>query len=130
MSTKLKKTDLEKFRQILVGERNRLLRSVTRSDKIISHQDGEYESSAGRAHSNHLADQGSDEFEYETQLLLSASQRTYLREIDDALQRIEDGTYGVCEQTGQPIAKARLQAIPTARLCVEAQEEEDARMSG
>jgi RNA polymerase-binding protein DksA len=128
MSGHLKKHDLERFRAILEKERSRLLHNVTRSDRIIGHEDGEYESSAGRAHSNHLADQGSDEFEYETQLLLSASQRAYLREIDDALQRIEDGTYGICEKTGQPIAKARLEAIPTARLCVEAQEQEDARL--
>jgi RNA polymerase-binding protein DksA len=101
---------------------------VNRGDRIIGHADGEYESSAGRAHSNHMADQGSDEFEYETQLLLTASQRSYLREIDDALQRIEDGVFGICEKTGRPIAKARLLAIPTARLCIEAQEEEDARL--
>jgi RNA polymerase-binding protein DksA len=128
MSKPLRKTELERFRQLLLDERNRLLRHVSRSEKIIGHEDGEYESSAGRAHSNHLADQGSDEFEYETQLLLSAGQRYQLREIDDALQRIEDGTYGICEVTGQPINKERLKAIPTARLCVEAQEEEDARM--
>jgi RNA polymerase-binding protein DksA len=133
MSAKLKKADLEKFREILETERRRLLKNVQRSDKIISHEDGEYESGAGRAHSNHMADQGSDEFEYETQLLLSASQRTRLREIDEALQRIEDGTYGICEKTGKPIAKARLRAIPTARLCIEAQEQEEeeaARRSG
>jgi RNA polymerase-binding protein DksA len=128
MSGHLKKADLTRFRNILLDERRRLLRNVSRSDKIIGFADGEYESTAGHAHSNHLADQGSDEFEYETQLLLSASQRSYLREIDDALQRIEDGTYGICEKTGLPIAKARLQAMPTARLCVEAQEEEDARL--
>jgi len=132
MSPKLKKPDLEKFREFLDEERKRLLESVKRSDKIISHEDGEYESSAGRAHSNHMADQGSDEFEYETQLLLSATQRGRLREIDEALQRIEDGTYGVCEKTGKLIGKARLKAIPTARLSIEAQEEEEqaARRNG
>ncbi|MFO7652847.1 MAG: TraR/DksA C4-type zinc finger protein [Candidatus Krumholzibacteriia bacterium] len=130
MKTHLSKADLERFRETLVGERNRLLRSVSRAQKIIGHADGEYEGSTGRAHSNHLADMGSDEFDYETQLLLSATQRSYLREIDDALQRIEDGTFGICEKTGKPINKARLKAIPTARLCIEAQEEEDARSEG
>jgi DnaK suppressor protein len=78
---------------------------------------------AGRAHSNHLADQGSDEAEYETRLLLSASQKEYLREIDEALQRIEDGVYGICEVTGKAIGLQRLRAIPTARLSIEAQEQ-------
>lgn len=125
MTSHLKKSDLRKLREILLDERDRLLANVTRSDKFISHEDGENDSNAGRAHSNHLADRGSDEIEYETQLLLSVGQRELLREIDAALQRIEDGTYGICEKTGKPIAKARLEAIPTARLCIEAQEEEE-----
>ncbi len=116
------KKTLEEFRQILLDERARLLKDVSRNDKALRHADGESEGTAGRAHSNHLADQGSDEAEYETKLLLSASQNEYLREIEEALQRVEDGTYGVCEMTGQDINLERLRAIPTARLSVEAQE--------
>ena len=114
---------LAEFRDILETERRRLLKDVDRNDKAIRHADGESESGAGRAHSNHLADQGSDEAEYETKLLLSATQKEYLREIDEALQRIEDGTYGVCDVTGKAIGLARLRALPTARLSVEAQEQ-------
>lgn len=130
LKKKLTKTELGKFRRILEEERDRLLRSVNRSVRIIQHEDGEGEAGAGRAHSNHMADQGSDEFEYETNLKLSASQIAYLREIAEALQRVEDGTYGICEKTGLLIGKARLEAIPTARLSIEAQEEEDARQYG
>jgi RNA polymerase-binding protein DksA len=114
---------LTEFRDILETERRRLLKDVQRNDKAIRHADGESEGGAGRAHSNHLADQGSDEAEYETKLLLSATQKEYLREIDEALQRIEDGIYGVCEITGKAIGLARLRAIPTARLSIEAQEQ-------
>ena len=46
-------------------------------------------------------------------------ERKMLKEIDDALQRIEDGTYGICEATGKPIAKARLEAKPWAKYRVE-----------
>lgn len=113
---------LEEFRDILLNERTRLLKDVQRNDKAIRHADGESEGGAGRAHSNHLADQGSDEAEYETKLLLSATQNVYLREIEEALQRIEDGTYGICEITGEEINLERLRAIPTARLSIEAQE--------
>jgi len=114
---------LAEFRDILEAERRRLLKDVERNDKAIRHADGESESGAGRAHSNHLADQGSDEAEYETKLLLSATQKEFLREIDEALQRVEDGIYGVCEVTGKAIGLARLRALPTARLSVEAQEQ-------
>ncbi len=124
------KLNLDHFRDILLAEKGRLLKSVQRGVKAIAHDDNESESSSGRAHSNHLADQGSDEAEYETQLLLSASQADYLREIEAALERIENGTYGLCEKTGQRINIERLEAIPTARLCIEAQEEEERRSYG
>lgn len=117
------KKHLDEFREILMNERTRLLKDVQRNDKAIRHADGESEGGAGRAHSNHLADQGSDEAEYETKLLLSASQNEFLREIEEALQRIEDGEYGICEVTGKEINLERLRAIPTARLSIEAQEQ-------
>ena len=67
----------------------------------------------------HMADLGTDNYEQEFALGLLDSERKILQEISDALQRIEDGTYGICEGTGKPIPKARLQANPWARYCVE-----------
>lgn len=119
----MEKKTLAKFRTQLNEERERLLNQVERNDKAIRHADGESESGAGRAHSNHLADQGSDEAEYETKLLLSATQTEYLRDIEDALNRIEDGTYGFCEVSGKAINIERLEALPTAKLSIEAQEQ-------
>jgi RNA polymerase-binding transcription factor DksA len=66
----------------------------------------------------HMADVGSDTFEMENTLGLMDSERKLLKEIDDALDRIENGTYGICEGAGGTIAKARLKAIPWARYCV------------
>ena len=67
----------------------------------------------------HMADIGTDTFDQEFALGLMDSERKLLREIDDALQRIENHTYGICEGTGKPISKARLEAQPWARYCVE-----------
>jgi len=67
----------------------------------------------------HMADLGTDNYEQEFALDLMDGERRILREIDDALQRLEEGTYGLCEGTGQPIPKARLKAQPWARYCVE-----------
>jgi len=67
----------------------------------------------------HMADLGTDNYEQEFALGLMDSERKLLQEIDDALQRIEEGTYGICQGTGQPIPKARLEAQPWARYCVE-----------
>jgi RNA polymerase-binding protein DksA len=67
----------------------------------------------------HMADIGTDNYEQEFALGLMDSERRLLREIDDSLQRIEHGTYGICEGTGKAIPKARLKAQPWARYCVE-----------
>ena len=66
----------------------------------------------------HMADIGTDNFEMENTLGLMDSERRLLVEIEDALARIEEGTYGVCEGNDEPIPKARLEAIPWARFCV------------
>ncbi len=67
----------------------------------------------------HMADIGSDNYEQEFALDLMDGERKLLREIDDALQRIEQGTYGICQGLRKPIRKARLEAQPWARYCVE-----------
>jgi len=67
----------------------------------------------------HMADIGTDNYEQEFALGLLDSERKLLKEISDALRRIEEGQYGICEGTGKPISKARLEASPWARYCVE-----------
>ncbi|RMF72877.1 MAG: TraR/DksA family transcriptional regulator [Planctomycetota bacterium] len=67
----------------------------------------------------HMADIGSDNFEQELSLVLVEGERAILREIDEALERIENGTYGICAATGKPIGKARLRARPWAKYCYE-----------
>jgi len=66
----------------------------------------------------HLADIGTDNYEQAFALGLVDGERNLLREVNDALQRIEDGTYGICEDAGEPIKKARLEASPWARYCL------------
>lgn len=66
----------------------------------------------------HMADIGTDNFEQEFALGLMDSERKLLVEINDALIRLNDGFYGICEGTGKPIPKVRLQAKPWARYCI------------
>jgi len=73
----------------------------------------------------HLADQGSDEYDQALALGLAASQRKLLVEIDAALKRIESGTFGVCELLSTPISKARLEATPWARLSLDGARRQD-----
>jgi len=66
----------------------------------------------------HMADAGTDTYELENTLGLVDSERKLLEEIINALGRIENNTYGICEGNSEPIPKARLEAIPWARYCV------------
>ena len=68
----------------------------------------------------HMADIGTDTFDQDFTLSLAENERQQLREIDQSLQRIADGTYGVCQMTGKPIPKARLDAKPWAKYTIEA----------
>lgn len=68
---------------------------------------------------NHPADLGTEQFEQERDAGLDQMRKEEITEVDDALQRIEDGTYGLSEKSGKPIPKDRLEAMPTARILVE-----------
>lgn len=70
-----------------------------------------------------LSDQGTDTFDREMELNMMGSEQEVLFEIDAALRRVEKGTYGICELTGQPINVERLQALPYVRYTVRAQSE-------
>ena len=72
-------------------------------------------------YSLHMADSGTDNFDRDFALSLLSSDQDAIYEIEEALKRIERHTYGICELTGKPIPKARLDAIPWTRFTVEAQ---------
>ena len=71
-----------------------------------------------------LADQASGNNEVHIQLKLKQTDAKILQAIQDALRRIEDGTYGVCKDCGEPIAAARLDAIPWTRSCISCKEKQ------
>jgi RNA polymerase-binding protein DksA len=112
--TNLTPAEIEKFKALLLAKRSEILDNVT-------HMENEALRKQRSDLSNmpiHMADAGSDTFELENTLGLMDSERRLLQEIDDALERIENGTYGICEGGAEPIPKARLKAIPWARYCV------------
>lgn len=88
------------------------------------------ESGGGAAFGQHMGDAGSDAYEKDFALSLLSQEQDSLNEIEDALQRIEDRTYGICEKSGKPILKARLEALPWARYTVECQAEMEKAMKG
>ena len=92
-------------------------------DRLVSQMDGLAKETAEQlpGYSLHMADSGTDNFDRDFALSLLSSDQDAMYEIEEALKRIEKNTYGVCELTGKPIPKARLEAIPWTRFTVEAQ---------
>ncbi len=116
---RLTTADIEHFEQMLLEKRTEILSSVNEmEDETLKRSRLD---AAGDLSSMpiHMADIGTDNYDQEFTLGLMDSERKLLKEIDDALQRIENGTYGICEGTGNQIPKARLEAQPWARYCVE-----------
>jgi RNA polymerase-binding transcription factor DksA len=114
-NNRLTQKDIQEFKASLLARRSELLSDVVSMESEVLRK--------GRSDlSNlpiHFADVGTDSFATENTLGLVESERKLIADIDDALDRIENGTYGLCEVNGKPIPKARLRVIPWARYCVE-----------
>lgn len=116
--TRLSDKDLEAFKELLLQKRAELVSDVERlANEALNHDGigGEEKSPMPI----HMADLGTDNWEQEFTLGLLANERALVREIDDALERIEEKTYGVCVATRKRITKARLTAKPWAKYCIE-----------
>jgi DnaK suppressor protein len=116
--THLKAADLKKFEALLLQKRAEILGDVNHMKEETLKKERSDLSNVPF----HMADAGSDNFEMENTLGLMDEEVKLLEEIDAALGRIERKTYGICEGSGKPIPKARLEAIPWARYCVEYKE--------
>jgi DnaK suppressor protein len=92
-------------------------------DQLVRQMNGLAEESAQEmaGYSLHMADSGTDNFDRDFALSLLSSDQDAIYEIEEALKRIEKDTYGICELTGKPIPRSRLEAIPWTRFTVQAQ---------
>ncbi|MFH1748160.1 MAG: TraR/DksA C4-type zinc finger protein [Planctomycetota bacterium] len=116
---RLTSKDVGMFRQMLLDKRAQLVGDVgTLHDEALrkSRRDATGDLSSMPIH---MADLGTDNYELEFTLGLIEGERAVLNEIDEALERIHQGTYGICLATGKQIGKARLRAKPWAKYCYE-----------
>jgi RNA polymerase-binding transcription factor DksA len=116
------KRDLARYRDMLVAKREELL-----SDMVALEEEALTGGGSGSLSTlpQHMADQGSDNWEQTMALGLVASQRAHVKEVDAAIGRIDNGTFGICEETGQAINRERLDEAPWARLSIEAARERE-----
>ncbi|HET89535.1 MAG TPA: conjugal transfer protein TraR [Chloroflexi bacterium] len=102
----------ERVRRELLEEQAKLREQLKRLEAV------EYDSVG---YSNHMADDATDAFEQAVDVALRRKFETTLEEVDRALARLENGTYGLCEACGARIDRARLEALPRAKYCMDCQ---------
>ena len=108
--------ELEHFRDLLLAKRRELVGDMSQMEREALRSSGNSNLSTLPIH---MADMGTDNYEQEFTLGLVEKDRNLLREINAALAKIQNGTYGICEGTGKPISKPRLEAQPWARYSIE-----------
>jgi DnaK suppressor protein len=123
----MKKKDLEKFEKLLLDRRAELLQELGLLQKSGLNSTVKDASGEISSYSTHMADQGTDSFEREKTFQLASKGGRFLHHIDEALRRIKDKTYGKCLECGKDISRARLEAVPHARYCIECKEKEELR---
>ena len=123
MSKKLSKGDLESYREILTQLRREVSGDISSLEADAFSTDGD------RLSVDNPADIGSESFAQEFSLELLQRDEATLAEIDEALERVRVGTFGLCESCEEGIPKARLNAVPHARFCVECQRKNERRFS-
>jgi len=107
----------EMYRKRLLDKQEELLRLVSKSD-----QDGREADEEG---TQDIADKAANAYTKEFLFHQSNDNRHFLTMVNEALERIKDGSYGICQACGQEVQAKRLDAVPWARHCIECQEKED-----
>lgn len=113
----LKKSDIARFKKRLEEMRKTLTIALKGSTADVKTPD------EATGYSQHQADQGTDDFDRTISLELTTNDYTILRQIERALEKIEENTYGKCDITGEDIPLPRLEAVPYATMTVKAQEQ-------
>lgn len=113
----LSKKEIETYKEQLIAMRKDLVETLEENSREVKSPE------ESKGYSQHQADEGTDDFNRRMNLQLNAEETETLKFIDRALKKIDEGTYGICDVSGKPINKKRLDAIPYATMTVEAKEE-------
>ncbi len=117
--------DLKEFEQRLLAERQKILKEMGHLENTVLKVNPRDSAGDLSGYSFHMADAGTDAMEREKAFLFASAEGRLLMDINEALRRLYRGEYGTCEICEKPIARARLEAMPHARLCVSCKEKEE-----
>ena len=127
MKKKLTKKELKDFKKIVLKRKEEIIDDLKHiSDDTLKKSQKEASGDIS-GYTYHMADVASDNYDREFSLGLATNERNSLYDLEDALKRIEDGSFGLCDSCKGFIAKIRLKAVPSARLCIKCQEKREKR---
>ncbi len=115
---RMDKEQLDFFKQLLLKKIAQTADDVEAIENTARNEAREMASEDRSTYSLHMADHGTDAMEREKSLLLAQRGGDYIDYLNEALQRIDDGTFGICRTCKRPIGRGRLEAVPTATQCI------------
>ena len=124
---KLTKKELLEFKKLILKRKEEILDEIKHiADDTLKKSQKEASGDIS-GYTYHMADVATDTYDRDFSLGLASNSRELLYELDDALKKIEDASFGICENCKVFIARSRLKAVPSARLCVKCQEKKEKR---
>lgn len=105
------------FRKLILEKRTKVVKNLEYLKSVVLDSTTKEASGEHSSYSFHMADQGTDAMEREKAFLFASRDEKYLKQLDEALERIKNGTFGVCRVCGKEIGHDRLEAVPTTTIC-------------
>ena len=125
MKKKMPKTELTAFKKLILKKKEDVIEHIKDISEETVKKSQKDASGDISSYTYHMADVATDNYDREFSMGRVSDDREFLFELDDALKRIEDGSFGICEECELLISKNRLKAVPSARLCIKCQEKKD-----
>lgn len=127
MKKKYSKKELSEFRKIIAKRKDEILDEIKHISEDTLKKSQKEASGDISGYTYHMADVATDTYDREFSLGIASNGREFIYELDDALKRIDDNTFGICEGCKLVISKTRLKAVPGARFCIKCQEKKEKR---
>jgi len=125
LKKKLNKKELKDFKKIILKRKEEALSDLKHISEDTLKKSQKEASGDISGYTFHMADVATDTYDREFSLGLASNERELLYSLEEALKKIEEGSFGICEECANSIAKTRLKALPYARLCVKCQEKKE-----
>ena len=126
----MKQEDLQKFKELITQKKEKLYDELGYLEASSMNTTSKDQSGDLSSYSFHMADQGTDTMDREMAFTLASREGRYLHHLNEALKRIDEGTYGNCRSCGEEINHARLEAVPHATQCIKCKNAEEKKQRG